>query len=458
MSNQPMDPRPTFYGPPEPAPAPAPAMPQAGPIPPQYGPAQPQSGPAQPQHDPSRPQQPGPWATPYGPAPAGAQPNTQTRPNTAYATPQVFAPRPAKRRAGVAGLLAVAVLSAGIGGGAALGVDRLVANPDTTSAVTSSQVVQADANNPDWTAVAAAVSDAVVAIQVSSGQGGGQGSGVILDEEGHIVTNNHVIEGGGSGAQIAVLIKNELFKATVVGTDPSTDLAVIKVDAPPSGLKTVKFADSSKLVVGQPVMAIGNPLGLSDTVTTGIVSALNRPVTTKAATSTVGDSSNGVVVTAAIQTSAAINPGNSGGALLNASGELVGITSSIATLSSGSGGQSGSIGIGFAIGSDQARYIADQLIESGVAKHARLGVSAGDVRDSAQLGAQVSEVVAGSAAADAGIQVGDVITSMDGIDVNSSESLVALVRSARVGQDVTLGVLRDGVQESVTATLGSAEG
>ncbi|RMB62465.1 PDZ domain-containing protein [Tessaracoccus antarcticus] len=382
-----------------------------------------------------------------------------TAPNASYGAPQVFAPRPAKRRAGIAGLLAVAVLSAGIGGGAALTVDRWGGGTDsgTAAASSSSQVVQADPSNPNWAAVASSVSDAVVAIQVSNGQGGDQGSGVILDEQGHIVTNNHVIEGAGAGAQIAVLINNQMFKAKVVGTDPSTDLAVIKIDSPPSGLKTVSFADSSKLVVGEPVMAIGNPLGLSDTVTTGIVSALNRPVTTKAASTTVGDSSNGVVVTAAIQTSAAINPGNSGGALLNASGELVGITSSIASLSSGSGGQSGSIGIGFAIGSDQVRYIADQLIATGTAKHAQLGVSARDVTDSAQLGAQVAEVVKGSAAADAGIEVGDVITAVGGVDVNSSESLVALIRSAEVGQQLELSVQRGGAEKSVAVTLGSAD-
>ncbi len=441
MTNQPQDPRPQFHppqsGPPaqwqgQPGmpsgPQPAPTRPMA------YNTSGPQSGPTQP--------------TAFGPS----------RPNGTYGTPQVFASRPAKKRAGIAGLLAVAVLSAGVGGGAALGVNSFAGGTDGgTSPSSTTQVVQADPSNPDWATVASSISDAVVAIQVSNGQSGDQGSGVILDQQGHIVTNNHVIEGAGTGAQIAVLINNQMYKATVVGTDPSTDLAVIKVTNPPSGLKTVTFADSSKLVVGQPVMAIGNPLGLSDTVTTGIVSALNRPVTTKAASPTVGDSSNGVVVTAAVQTSAAINPGNSGGALLNASGELIGITSSIASLSSGGGGQSGSIGIGFAIGSDQVRYIADQLIESGSAKHAQLGVSATDARNSSQLGAEVAEVSPDSAASKAGIQVGDIITSVDGVDVNSSESLVALVRNARVGQQLNLTLKRGGNDTSVSVTLGSAD-
>lgn len=400
-------------------------------------------GPGSPNYGP-RPPQPGQWNTP--------------QPGAAYGTPQVFAPRPSKRRTGVAGLLTVAVLSAGIGGGAALTANHYLDDGAATTSASSVQVVQADASNPNWAQVADSVSEAVVAIQVASRDGSGQGSGVILDADGTIVTNNHVIEGGGSDAQISVVVANKSYAAKVVGTDPSTDLAVIRLVDPPSDLKTVSFADSSELVVGQPVMAIGNPLGLSDTVTTGIVSALNRPVTTRAVSPTMGDQGNGVVVTAAVQTSAAINPGNSGGALLNASGELVGITSSIATLSSGASSPSGSIGIGFAIGSDQVRYITDQLIESGTANHAQLGVSAQDSGESPLLGAKVAEVVPGSAAAEGGIQVGDIVTAVDGADVTSSESLVALIRNARVGQETTLTLLRGGSEQSVTVTLGSAEG
>ena len=427
MSNHPMEPRPSFN------------QPQA--------PQQPWSPPA------GTPSGPGPRSAPTMPPAYG-----QSGPPSPYGAPQVFPPRAAKRRAGLAGMLAVALLSAGVGGGAALTADRYLDEGATSSVASSTQVVQADPSNPDWAQVADGISEAVVAIQVASNAGSGQGSGVILDADGTIVTNNHVIEGGGADAQIRVVVGNQAYEAKVVGTDPSTDLAVIRLVDPPSSLKTVTFADSSKIVVGQPVMAIGNPLGLSDTVTTGIVSALNRPVTTRAVSPTMGDQGNGVVVTAAIQTSAAINPGNSGGALLNASGELVGITSSIATLSSGSSSPSGSIGIGFAIGSDQVRYIADQLIESGTAKHAQLGVSARDNSDSALLGAQVAEVVKGSAAAEAGIKVGDVITDVDGAAVTSSESLVALVRNARVGQEATLTMQRGDAEQSVTVTLGSAEG
>ncbi len=405
------------------------------------------------------------WSTTMGNGGPPAEPSNPwgtSRPNANYGPPQVFAPRPAKARAGMAGILAVALLSAGVGGGAALSADYFLGNDDTTSAIATTQVVQADPSNPDWATVADSVSEAVVAIQVASNAGSGQGSGVILNSDGTIVTNNHVIDGGGAAAQIRVVVGNRAFDAKVVGTDPSTDLAVIRLVDPPSNLKTVKFADSSKLVVGEPVMAIGNPLGLSDTVTTGIVSALNRPVTTPAVSSTVGDQGNGVVVTAAVQTSAAINPGNSGGALLNSSGELIGITSSIATLSSGASAQSGSIGLGFAIGSDQVRYIADQLIESGTAKHAQLGVSASDsASDSAtslMLGAQVAEVVPGSGAAVAGIQVGDIITAVDQVNVTSSESLVALIRNAEVGQELSLTVVRGGNEQKFDVILGSAEG
>ena len=393
-----------------------------------------------------------------GPPPAQSNPWGAPRPNASYAPPQLFAPRPSKARVGLASILAVALLSAGIGGGAALSADYFLGNDETTSAIATTEVVQADASNPDWAQVAESVSEAVVAIQVASSAGSGQGSGVILDSDGTIVTNNHVIDGGSSDSQLRVVVANRAFEAKVVGTDPSTDLAVIRLVDPPSNLKTVKFADSSKLVVGEPVMAIGNPLGLSDTVTTGIVSALNRPVTTPAVSSTVGDQGNGVVVTAAIQTSAAINPGNSGGALLNTSGELIGITSSIATLSSGANTPAGSIGLGFAIGSDQGRYIADQLIESGTAKHAQLGVSASDNTTNLLLGAQVAEVVPGSGADEAGMEVGDIVTAVDGVNVSSSQSLVALIRNAEVGQELTLSVMRGSDEKDVDVTLGSAEG
>ena len=363
--------------------------------------------------------------------------------------------RPRRAGIGATGIVALALFSAGIGGGAAIAANHhLTPSASTAPAATATSVVQASAATPDWSATAAAVQDAVVAIQVSSNSGSGQGSGVIIDAQGHIVTNNHVVSGAGQGAQISVTIGDQSHSASVVGTDPSTDLAVIRLDDPPANLSVITWGDSSSLTVGQNVMAIGNPLGLSDTVTTGIISALNRPVTTQAVETTpTARSSNGVVVTAAIQTNAAINPGNSGGALVDASGALIGITSSIAQVSS-SGGQSGNIGIGFAIPVSQVKYVATQLIANGVAEHAQLGVTARDGVQGTQLGATIEQVSSGSAAAAGGLHDGDLVTAVDDVPVTGTESLVALIRNHEVGQQVMLTVLRNGTAEKVQVTLG----
>ncbi|MFD0866102.1 S1C family serine protease, partial [Tessaracoccus lubricantis] len=315
-------------------------------------------------------------------------------------------------------------------------------------------VVQADPSNPDWSAVAEVASKSVVAIQVSGGGSGSQGSGVVIDGAGHIVTNNHVVASAAGGGQITVLLGNTAYRAEAVGYDPSTDLAVIKMIDPPSDLAVMGYGDSKALEVGDQVMAIGNPLGLADTVTTGIVSALNRPVTTRAVTNeTVAQQTpDNVVVTAAIQTNAAINPGNSGGALVNTAGELVGITSSIASLPSAGQSQAGNIGIGFAIGSDQVQYVAEQLIASGRAEHPQLGVSASDVQTYGPLGAEIVQVVPGSPAEQASLQVGDQVTHVDGQPVTSTESLVALVRAGRVGEEMEITLLREGQEQKVSVT------
>ena len=281
---------------------------------------------------------------------------------------QTATKKPRKARKTLAAFVAVALLSAGVGGGSAIVANHYLggSHPSAISTATTTQVAQASANSPDWTATAAAVKNAVVAIKVEGSSGQGQGSGVVTDAQGHIVTNNHVVSGAGQGAKLSVTIGDKTYSAQVVGTDPSTDLAVLKLENPPSNLTVASWGDSSTLKVGQPVMAVGNPLGLSDTVTTGIVSALNRPVTTQAVTdndNNVSDQgSSDVVVTSAIQTNAAINPGNSGGALVDSSGALVGITSSIASLASNgsSSGQSGNIGIGFAIPSAQVKSVVEQ--------------------------------------------------------------------------------------------------
>jgi putative serine protease PepD len=307
-----------------------------------------------------------------------------------------------------------------------------------------------------------------VAITVTSGQGSGQGSGVIFDTKGHILTNNHVVAAGGSGSTLSVTLNDKrTYDATVVGTDPSTDLAVIKLTNAPTDLKAITLGDANAIKVGDQVMAVGNPLGLAGTVTTGIVSALNRPVTTSDAqqqqqpgdpTQQQQQPTADPVVTNAIQTSAAINPGNSGGALVNVGGQLIGINSAIASLgSSGSSSQSGNIGIGFAIPVNEARSIADQLISTGKATHPYLGVASKDgvVADGSakRAAAVLSNVVSGTPADKAGLQAGDAIIAVDGNPIDGSLSLVAQVRERNVGDSVTLTVLRNGQRKNIDVTL-----
>ncbi len=287
-------------------------------------------------------------------------------------------------------------------------------------------------------AVSAEVLPSVVSIKGATGQG----SGIVLDDAGHILTNNHVAELGQDGELTVVLQDGQSGTATIVGLDPSTDLAVIQVEGL-EGLKPVTLGRSADLAVGDQLLAIGSPLGLSGTVTEGIVSALNRPVTA-------GES--GAAVFEAIQTDAAINPGNSGGALVDSAGRLVGINSAIATLG-GSGGQTGSIGLGFAIPIDQATRIADELIRTGNATHALLGTTVGDVQTG--TGATLGEVTSGSAADQAGLRSGDVITKIDGRVIDGSEGLVAAIRSQAPGTEVTLTYVRGGSAATALVALGS---
>ncbi|MFL6080126.1 MAG: S1C family serine protease [Ornithinibacter sp.] len=386
--------------------------------------------------------------------------------------PQAPAPKPAKRGAGQ--LTAVAVLAALLASGGTVAATQYL-DDNTATATTSSTtqlgsnasapVKQGSASAPDWTATASVVSPSVVSITATSGQGGGQGSGVVIDKT-HVLTNNHVV--AGAEKLTVTLADGRTYDAEVRGTDPSTDLAVITVKNAPNDLTPVAIGNSDKIAVGDPVMAVGNPLGLAGTVTTGIVSALNRPVTTEAESPAPSDGSqldpNGqqqsageTVVTNAIQTSAAINPGNSGGALVNASGQLIGINSAIASLGSSSGGQSGSIGIGFAIPVNEATSIAKQLIDNGAAAHAYLGVTPQDGSASdgsaTRAGAEVTSVGDGTPAAKAGLEVGDVIIAVDGKPVDSADSLVGHVREKTTGDQVTLTVLRDGKSIQVKATL-----
>jgi len=343
--------------------------------------------------------------------------------------------------------------------------------PATTSALSSSasSATGTSGTTTTWAGVAAAVEPSVVTVAVQDGEG----SGVVLDTSGHILTNYHVVSGAGSGGISVTLSNGRTYPATVVGTDPTTDLAVLKLSTVPSGLKPATLGNSSSLQVGDAVMAVGNPLGLSDTVTTGIISALDRPVSTSGGQGGQGGqgglgglgglggatTSGTQVVTNAIQTDAAVNPGNSGGALVDAQGRVIGITSSIASLSSGSG-QSGSIGLGFAIPIDQAKTIAQELISSGHATHAYLGVSLrnGTVTvDGAQRAAAVvGQVSSGTAAQRAGLRAGDAIVAIDGRTISGADNLVGTIRALRPDATVQLTVIRSGSSQTLSATLGTA--
>ncbi|MGQ7297198.1 S1C family serine protease [Quadrisphaera sp. KR29] len=392
-----------------------------------------------------------------------------------------------RRGPGWGGVVAVAALAALIAGGGAFGLakatDQTAAPASASSTVdgssgsggaassggTAGQAVPIG-QSVDWGTVAKAVEPSVVTIQVSDGQRGGEGTGVVFDTEGHVVTNNHVATAAtGSGAQIRIILSDgRVYQGEIAGTDPSTDLAVIQIQDPPSDLKPATFGDSSQAAVGQGVMAIGNPLGLQDTVTTGIISATDRPVTTQASESQQPDpfgfnqqqQSDSTVVTNALQTDAAINPGNSGGPLVDARGQVIGINSSIASTSDGSG-QAGSIGLGFAIPGNEVKRVATELIQTGTAEHARLGVSMtsessiATVDGTSRQAAEVAQVVSGGAAASAGIQQGDFITAVDDRPVTSAESLTAQVRSRAPGDTVTLTVVRGGQEQDVQVQLGS---
>lgn len=433
---------------------------------------------------------PSPWGAPAGPAaspyavpgaPAGTLPPTPlpTDPAAAPAPtllppgalpppmPDLGVPARGRRRSrgrrlplGVVAGLVVAAFGAGLLGGV-VGArldrdDAHLADAGLPAAVGTGSGDRA----PDSVAgIAAAVLPSVVSIEVSSASGGSTGSGLVLRQDGYILTNHHVVAGAaGAGSSIVVLLADgSQLPGTVVGSTSDYDLAVVKVEA--EGLTPLVLGDSDQVQVGDPVVAIGAPLGLAGTVTTGIVSALNRPVAA-------GDGAEETAFINAIQTDAAINPGNSGGPLVNAAGEVVGINSAIAQPPGASATSGGSIGLGFAIPSNQARRTAEQLIETGVATYPVIGVlldgsyTGEGVQVSSEPQGGQQPVTPGGPAERAGIRAGDVILAIDGRPVTASDELVVAIRARNPGDAVTLRVrAADGAERDVRVVLDeSAQG
>jgi len=355
-------------------------------------------------------------------------------------------------RLSVLGVLAVLLVGA-IGGGLGWYLTRNASeSPLLAPGTQLSKVDPGITRKPGSVAdIAARVSPAVVSIEVRVGQAGATGSGVVIDGgKGYIVTNNHVVSGaaGVDGAEIrAVFSDGSGSTARIVGRDPSSDIAVLKVEKP--GLVTATLGASKDVVVGDPVVAIGSPLGLAGTVTSGIVSALDRPVRLS------GEGSDTNAVIDAVQTDAPINPGNSGGALVDATGGVIGINSAIASLG-GNGTTGGSIGLGFAIPIDTVRQIAQELISTGKAVHASLGVNTRSVTDGRRDGALVLNVEPHSAAATAGIREQDVVIAVGSKKVRSSEELVVAVDTHNPGDRVTVELVRGGHSQKIQVTLDRA--
>lgn len=317
---------------------------------------------------------------------------------------------------------------------------------------------------PDWVSVAAFAGPSTVSIQVIGANSVSAGSGIIWDAEGRILTNHHVV--AGSGLRILVTVSSSLsYEASVVGTDPLTDIAVLALRNPPQGLTPATWGDSAAVRVGDPVMAIGDPLGLQNTVTTGIISALNRPVATQQTDSTEPDNpfdprldpspSTVTSYTSALQTDAAVNPGNSGGALVDAQGRVIGVNSAIASNSGAD--TAGSIGLGFAIPIGTARLIAEQLIATGRAQHPALGVTVStgtaELNGAIAAGARVVGVVPDGSGDRAGVTTGDLITAVDGVVTPTPTALTAYIRSLRIGDGHQVSLVRQGALTTVDVTL-----
>ncbi|MEW5542589.1 trypsin-like peptidase domain-containing protein [Streptomyces cyaneofuscatus] len=431
-----------------------PVPPQA--VPPQAVPLPPQPSPVTPQAT-SVPSSSSQWLQ-YDPWGAPGQPLTQVGP------PAGTEPGSRKNRRGgaFAGMLLLALVASGIGGGVGAYVER-------TGGLTTVELPQASHDNGDRApesvaGIAASALPSVVTLHVSGTAESGTGTGFVLDARGHILTNNHVVAPAGSSGDITVTFSSgETAAAELVGKDSGYDLAVVRVKGV-SGLKPLPLGNSDNVRVGDPVVAIGAPFDLSNTVTSGIISAKQRPIT---AGGEKGDGSD-ISYVDALQTDAPINPGNSGGPLVDTQAHVIGINSAIRAADSGKGtergGQSGSIGLGFAIPINQGKRVAEELINTGKATHPVIGVTL-DMKftgDGAKVGEKGPEdgpaVTKGGPAAKAGIRSGDVITEVQGQRVHSGEELIVKIRAHRPGDRLELRLTRGGEERSVTLTLGSASG
>ncbi|WP_244207347.1 S1C family serine protease, partial [Streptomyces swartbergensis] len=374
---------------------------------------------------------------------------------------QQSAPKSGRGRGGlVAAILAAALAAGGLGGG--LGYTLAKNNDEnsgstTVSASTSGGDVKRDPGTVAGVAAKALPSTVTIEAESNSGEGG-TGTGFVFDKQGHIVTNNHVVAGAVDGGKLtATFPSGKKYDAEVVGHAQGYDVAVIKLKDAPNDLKPLTLGDSDKVAVGDATIAIGAPFGLSDTVTTGIISAKNRPVASSDGTGSQAS------YMSALQTDASINPGNSGGPLLDAQGNVIGINSAIQSTGNGGfgTGQSGSIGLGFAIPINQAEYVAQELIKTGKPVYAKIGasVSLDDSSDGAQITDQgATPVEPGGPAAKAGLKSGDVITKLDDRVIDSGPTLIGEIWTHKPGDKVTITYERGGKEHTVELTLGSRIG
>jgi putative serine protease PepD len=372
------------------------------------------------------------------------------------------APAQKKASLGVLGTVVIASLVSGVVGGV-IGVGGYMLSTAPAAVVVN------NTDSVNWvTGASSKALPSVVTISVSSANEGGSGSGVFLTADGYILTNAHVVTLSGASANPKVTVKTldgKIYPADIVGTDPNNDLAVIKISAA-GAFTPIEWADSSKVNVGDSVVALGAPLGLENSVTTGVISALNRTIQVASSDTSEDGSSlqwwNGTgaapVSLRVLQTDAAINPGNSGGALVNAQGQLIGINVAIATAgATTASSQSGSIGVGFAITSNIAKRIAEELMKDGKASHALLGAmvgNAGEETDGFSSGALVGELTPGGPGEKAGLKVGDIVTSFNGYKIDTAADLTAAVRAEPAGASATLEVTRGAEKIEITVVLG----